>query len=95
MKKAKDSATPVSVSEQNRLHDLVIKLQLDIQRLEKAAKESETMRAKEKEKYEREIARLKSTPQQPVPSQHQDAELNGKIKSLEKINETHKNTITS
>lgn len=94
LKKAKDAATPVSVSEQNRLHDLVIKLQLDIQRLEKAAKESETMRAKEKEKYEREIARLNSTSQQPVPSQHQ-AELNGKIKSLEQINETHKNTITS
>lgn len=95
LKKAKDAATPVSVSEQNRLHDLVIKLQLDIQRLEKAAKESETMRAKEKGKYEREIARLKSTPQQPIPSQHQNAELNGKIKSLEQINETHKNTITS
>lgn len=95
LKKAKDAATPVSVSEQNRLHDLVIKLQLDVQRLEKTAKESETMHAKEKEKYEREIARLNSTSQQPALSQHQAAELNGKIKALEQINETHKNTISS
>ncbi len=95
LKKAKEAATPVSISEQNRLQNLVIKLQLDVQRLEKAAKESETRHAKEKEKYEREIARLKSAPQQPAPSQHQVAELNGKIKTLEQINETHKNTISS
>ena len=95
LKKAKEAATPVSIAEQNRLHDLVIKLQLDIQRLEKAAKESETKHAKEIEKYEKELSRVNSTSQQLVPSQHQVAELNGKIKTLEQINETHKNTISS
>ena len=89
LKKAKESATTVSVAEQNRLQDLVIKLQLDVQRLEKNTKESEARHDKEKAKYEKEIARLKSTPQ------HQVEELNGKIKTLEQINETHKNTITS
>ena len=54
LKKAKEAATPVSVSKQNRLQD-----------------------------------------QQPAPSQHQIAELNGKIKALEQVNETHKNTISS
>lgn len=48
-----------------------------------------------KENYENEIARLRAALSQTSPTQAQFAELNAKIKTLEQINETHKNTIAS
>lgn len=95
LKKAKEAATPVSVAENNRLQDLVIKLQLDVQRLEKAAKESEAKHTKEKEKYEKEISRLKTTPAVSTPSPNEISELNSKIVRLEHINKSHEDTISS
>lgn len=79
----------------SKLEQYTVRYDTYVKSSEAKISQSESKHLKEKEKYEKEIARLKSTPQQPVPSQHQDAELNGKIKSLEQINETHKNTINS